>query len=80
LRRQVPICWFNLRPVIRLRVAVIPQRWPARRADVRGLGVDPDVIKGDGAVVGLDKLKKPDLVVRAESLLVGSGWLPEPLR
>jgi hypothetical protein len=38
------------------------------------------VIKGDGALVGLDKLKKPDLVVRAESLLVGSGWLPEPLR
>ena len=42
LRRQVPICWFNLRPVIRLRVAVIPQLWPARRADVRGLGVEPD--------------------------------------
>ena len=45
LRRQVPICWFDLRPVIRLRIAVIPHRWPARRADVRGLGVDPNVIK-----------------------------------
>jgi hypothetical protein len=32
----------RLRPVNRLRVAVMPQRWPARRADVRGLGVDPD--------------------------------------
>ena len=36
--------------------------------------------KGDGAALGLDKLKKPDLVVRAESLLVGSGWLPQSLR
>ena len=34
LRRQVPICWFDLRPVIRLRIAVTPQRWPARRGYV----------------------------------------------
>ena len=45
LRRQVPICWFDLRPVIRLRIAVTPQRWPARRGYVWRLRVDPDAIK-----------------------------------
>lgn len=29
----------------RLRVAVVPQRWSARRGYVRGLGVDPDVLQ-----------------------------------
>ena len=29
----------------RLRIAVIPQRWPARRDYVRGLGVNPDVVQ-----------------------------------
>ena len=52
LRRQVPICWFDLRPVIRLRIAVIPQRWPARWADVRGLRVDPDVISRPASPYG----------------------------
>jgi alkyl sulfatase BDS1-like metallo-beta-lactamase superfamily hydrolase len=34
LRRQVPVCWLGLRPVIHLRITtVIPQRWPARRGD-----------------------------------------------
>ena len=45
MRRQSPICGFDLRPVIRLRFAFIPQWWLACRADVRGLGVDPDVLK-----------------------------------
>ena len=45
LRRQIPVCWLDLCPVIHLRIAVIPQRWPARRGYVRWLGVNPDVIK-----------------------------------
>jgi ParB family chromosome partitioning protein len=35
--------------------------------------------KGDHAPA-LDKLKKSELAVRAESLVAGTGWLPEPLR
>ena len=46
LRCQVPICRLDLHLVIHLRITtVIPQRWPARRGYVRGLGVHPDVIK-----------------------------------
>ena len=29
----------------RLRIAVVPQRWSARRGYVRGLRVDPDVLQ-----------------------------------
>ncbi len=46
LRRQIPVCWLDLRPVIHLRItAVIPQRWPARRGYVWWLRVDTDVIE-----------------------------------
>jgi ParB family transcriptional regulator, chromosome partitioning protein len=38
-----------------------------------------DEAKGEHAPA-LDKLKKSDLAVRAESLVAGAGWLPEPLR
>ncbi len=44
LRRQVPI-GPNVHPRIRLRIAVLPQRWPARRGYVWWLRVNPDVIK-----------------------------------
>ena len=44
LRRQIPVR-LNLRPVTHLRITVSPQRWPARRGDVRRLRVNPDVIK-----------------------------------
>jgi hypothetical protein len=31
LRRQIPVCWLDLHPLIRLRITtVISQRWPAR--------------------------------------------------
>ena len=45
LSRQIPVCWLDLHPLIRLRIAVIPQRWPARRGYVWWLRVHPDVIK-----------------------------------
>ena len=45
LRRQIPVCWLDLRPVIHLRIAVIPQRLPARRGYVWGLRVDTDVVQ-----------------------------------
>lgn len=38
-----------------------------------------DEAKG-GHGPALDKLKKSELAVRAEQLLAGTGWLPEPLR
>jgi ParB family transcriptional regulator, chromosome partitioning protein len=36
--------------------------------------------KGDKAAGRISGLKKPDLVVAAEELLAGTGWLPEVLR
>lgn len=38
-----------------------------------------DEAKGEHAPA-LEKLKKSELAVRAEQLLAGTGWLPEPLR
>lgn len=38
-----------------------------------------DEAKGEHAPA-LDKLKKSELTVRAESLVAGTGWLPEPMR
>lgn len=35
----------DVHPVIAVRVAVIPQRWPACRTNVRGLGLHPDVLQ-----------------------------------
>lgn len=35
LRRQIPVCWLDLRPVIHLRITVIPQRWSACRGNMR---------------------------------------------
>ena len=36
--------------------------------------------KGEASAHVIDHLKKPDMAKEAERLLVGSGWLPEPLR
>jgi ParB family chromosome partitioning protein len=36
--------------------------------------------KGEQAAQLIDHLKKGEMAERAEALLVGSGWLPEPLR
>jgi ParB family chromosome partitioning protein len=36
--------------------------------------------KGDGAAELIDHLKKGEMAERAQELLAGSGWLPEPLR
>jgi ParB family chromosome partitioning protein len=36
--------------------------------------------KGEASAQLIDHLKKPDMAKEAERLLVGSGWLPEPLR
>ena len=36
--------------------------------------------KGEQAAQRIEPLKKGDMAVEAESLLVGTGWLPEPLR
>lgn len=36
--------------------------------------------RGSRAATGLDHLKKGEMAERAEALLAGSGWLPEPLR
>ena len=36
--------------------------------------------KGDEAALRIDHLKKPDMAKEAETLLQGSGWLPEILR
>jgi hypothetical protein len=44
LRCQIPI-GLNVHPLIRLRIAVIPQWWPAHRGYVRELRVDTDVIE-----------------------------------
>ena len=50
----VPVCQITVRcpirldvnPVIDLRITTaVPQRWPARRRYVWGLGVDPDVVQ-----------------------------------
>ena len=35
LRCQIPVCWLDLRPVIHLRITVLPQWRPARRGYVR---------------------------------------------
>jgi hypothetical protein len=50
LRRQIPVCWLDLRPVIHLRITVSPQRWPACRSDARWLYIHPDVINLNPAV------------------------------
>jgi ParB family chromosome partitioning protein len=36
--------------------------------------------KGEDAADRISGLKKPEMVTAAEDLLVGTGWLPEPLR
>ena len=36
--------------------------------------------KGESSAQLIDHLKKADMAKEAERLLVGSGWLPEPLR
>jgi len=36
--------------------------------------------KGEGAAQLIDHLKKGEMAEKAEVLLAGSGWLPEPLR
>ncbi|MEX3014059.1 ParB/RepB/Spo0J family partition protein [Gymnodinialimonas hymeniacidonis] len=36
--------------------------------------------KGEDAANRISGLKKPEMVTAAEDLLVGTGWLPEPLR
>lgn len=36
--------------------------------------------KGEASAQLIDHLKKPEMAKEAERLLVGSGWLPEPLR
>jgi hypothetical protein len=36
--------------------------------------------KGEHSAQLIDHLKKPDMAKEAERLLVGTGWLPEPLR
>lgn len=36
--------------------------------------------RGDAQAQSIDHLKKGEMAVRAEELLAGSGWLPEPLR
>ena len=36
--------------------------------------------KGDQAANRIVQLKKPEMAAEAETLLAGSGWLPEPLR
>ncbi len=37
-------------------------------------------VKGEQAVQLIDHLKKGEMAEKAETLLAGSGWLPEPLR
>ena len=44
LRRQIPV-WLGRNTLTDMRIAVIAQRWPARRADVWWLEVHPDVVK-----------------------------------
>ena len=41
---QIPIR-LALRTIIHRRVAALPQRWPARRGDVRGGRLHPDVVQ-----------------------------------
>jgi hypothetical protein len=42
---QIPIR-LDVHPVIHLGITtLLPQRWPARRGYVRGLGLHPDVVK-----------------------------------
>ncbi|MFY3754005.1 hypothetical protein, partial [Lacticaseibacillus paracasei] len=36
--------------------------------------------KGDAAAQLIEHLKKGEMAERAQELLAGSGWLPEPLR
>jgi len=36
--------------------------------------------KGKRAAYAIEHLKKGEMAARAETLLAGSGWLPEPLR
>jgi ParB family chromosome partitioning protein len=36
--------------------------------------------KGDQAAQAIEPLKKGDMAVKAQELLAGTGWLPEPLR
>ena len=37
-------------------------------------------VKGEQATQLIDRLKKGEMAERAQELLAGSGWLPEPLR
>jgi hypothetical protein len=41
---QIPIR-LALRTIIHRRIAVLPQRWPACRGDVRGFRLHPDVVQ-----------------------------------
>jgi len=36
--------------------------------------------RGEASAQLIDHLKKPEMAEKAEDLLAGSGWLPEPLR
>lgn len=36
--------------------------------------------RGEVAALRIDTLKKPEMAAQAEQLLMGAGWLPEPLR
>ena len=44
LRCQIPV-WLNAHPLISLRIAAIPQRWPTCRGNMRRFSINPDVIK-----------------------------------
>ena len=44
LRHQIPIR-LDVQPVIHLRVAALPQRWPACRGDARRLRISPNVFE-----------------------------------
>jgi hypothetical protein len=44
LRRQIPVR-LDRNTLTDMRIAVIPQRWPARRGNMRWLRVDTDVIE-----------------------------------
>ena len=44
LRRQIPV-WLDFDTLAHLRITLIPQRWPACRGYMQGLGLHPDVIE-----------------------------------
>jgi hypothetical protein len=68
LCRQIPIGLY-VRPLIGLRIAVIPQRWPARRVLHEGTDAPAFAEEGDKVVVPAVVTPRPGKAMRKDAAL-----------